>query len=57
MTRLGPAMAQGRRTDEALIKQIVAMRAAGQRIIDIARELNLHRQTVRNYLKAAEAKP
>lgn len=57
MTRLGPAMAQGRKTDEALIKQIAAMREAGRRIIDIARELNLHRQTVRNYLKAAKAKP
>lgn len=57
MTRLGPAMAQGRKTDEALIKQIAAMREAGRRIIDIARELSLHRQTVRNYLKAAKAKP
>lgn len=50
-------MAQGRKTDEALIKQIVAMREAGRRIIDIARELNLHRQTVRNYLKSSQAKP
>lgn len=50
-------MAQGRKTDAGLIKQIVAMRAAGLQIIEIARKLNLHRQTVRNYLKAAQAKP
>ena len=53
----GFAMAQGVKTDAGLIKQIVAMREAGRRIVDIARELGLHRQTVRNYLKAAEAKP